>query len=104
MWFSVVLATSTASLLLLGQVDAAGLYTKNSPVIQVDANSYDKLIARSNYTSVSDFDPLGDILLIEFSDSRVLCTMVRALSEPQTYIRKGSQKSSRTCKSCSNQL
>jgi len=31
----------------------ASLYTKNSPVLQVDAKSYDKLIAKSNHTSVS---------------------------------------------------
>lgn len=31
----------------------AGMYPKNSPVLQVDAKSYDKLIAKSNHTSVS---------------------------------------------------
>lgn len=30
----------------------AGLYTKKSPVLQVDAKDYDRLIAKSNYTSV----------------------------------------------------
>lgn len=31
----------------------AGLYTKSSPVLQVDAKNYDSLIAKSNHTSVS---------------------------------------------------
>jgi len=31
----------------------ASLYTKNSPVLQVDGKSYERLIAKSNYTSVS---------------------------------------------------
>ena len=35
-------------------VNAEGLYTRSSPVIQVDANSYDRLIAQSNYASVSN--------------------------------------------------
>lgn len=30
----------------------AGIYTKKSPVLQVDAKDYDRLIAKSNYTSV----------------------------------------------------
>lgn len=31
----------------------AGLYTKKSPVLQVDVKDYDRLINKSNYTSVS---------------------------------------------------
>lgn len=31
----------------------AGLYTKSSPVLQVDYKNYDSLIAKSNHTSVS---------------------------------------------------
>lgn len=31
----------------------AGLYTKFSPVMQVNADTYDQLITQSNYTSVS---------------------------------------------------
>lgn len=30
----------------------AGIYTKNSPVIQLTGRTYDKLITKSNYTSV----------------------------------------------------
>lgn len=30
----------------------AAIYTKKSPVLQVDAKNYDSLIAKSNYTSV----------------------------------------------------
>ncbi|KAI3334073.1 thioredoxin-domain-containing protein [Ustulina deusta] len=33
----------------------AGLYTKGSPVLQVDAKNYDRLIAKSNHTSVVEF-------------------------------------------------
>ncbi|KAH8901025.1 thioredoxin-domain-containing protein [Thozetella sp. PMI_491] len=33
----------------------AGLYTKKSPVIQVDAKNYDSLIAKSNKTSIVEF-------------------------------------------------
>lgn len=33
-------------------VNADAIYTRNSPVLQVDSKSYDTLIARSNYTSV----------------------------------------------------
>lgn len=36
---------------------AAGIYTKNSPVLQVDAKSFDRLINRSNYTSVRRMCP-----------------------------------------------
>jgi protein disulfide-isomerase A6 len=31
----------------------ADIYSKKSPVLQVDAKSYDRLIAKSSYTSVS---------------------------------------------------
>ncbi|KAK4193185.1 putative disulfide-isomerase [Podospora australis] len=33
----------------------AGLYSKKSPVLQVDGTSYDRLIAKSNYTSIVEF-------------------------------------------------
>jgi protein disulfide-isomerase A6 len=43
-----------AALALLAALPGAqaGLYTKKSPVLQVDAKDYDRLIAKSNYTSV----------------------------------------------------
>lgn len=47
-----IVATLTAVLAALPAAQAAGLYTKSSPVLQVDGRSYDKLIAKSNYTSV----------------------------------------------------
>lgn len=47
-----LLATLSAVLAAL-PVAQAGFYTKNSPVLQVDAKSYDRLIAKSNHTSVS---------------------------------------------------
>ncbi|KAK4451347.1 protein disulfide-isomerase MPD1 [Podospora aff. communis PSN243] len=33
----------------------AAIYTKKSPVLQVDAKDYDRLIAKSNYTSIVEF-------------------------------------------------
>ena len=46
--------TAIAATVLLPRLAAAdGLYTKNSPVLQLDKKSYDRLIANSNYTSVS---------------------------------------------------
>ncbi|KAK4176527.1 hypothetical protein QBC36DRAFT_329065 [Triangularia setosa] len=33
----------------------AGLYSKKSPVLQVDAKNYDRLIAKSNHTSIVEF-------------------------------------------------
>ncbi|KAI9835676.1 MAG: hypothetical protein M1819_001852 [Sarea resinae] len=49
-------ATAAAAALFLAlPVSSAGLYTKASPVLQVDAKSYDSLIARSNYTSIVEF-------------------------------------------------
>jgi protein disulfide-isomerase A6 len=41
-----------ASLLAALPVNADGLYTKKSPVLQVNQKSYNQLIANSNYTSV----------------------------------------------------
>ena len=46
-----LLATGVALLAALPSVQA-GMYTKNTPVLQVDAKSYDRLIAKSNHTSV----------------------------------------------------
>lgn len=48
------LSTVAATLLAVAPVvTAGGLYTKNSPVLQIDAKNYDSLIAKSNHTSVS---------------------------------------------------
>jgi hypothetical protein len=45
---------STLAMALLATLPGAqaGLYTKKSPVLQVDAKDYDRVIAKSNYTSV----------------------------------------------------
>ena len=43
------------SLLAALPVNADGLYTKNSPVIQLNPKTYNSLIANSNYTSVSAY-------------------------------------------------
>lgn len=44
-----------ASLFAALPVQADGIYTKNSPVLQLNAQTYNSLIAKSNYTSVSHF-------------------------------------------------
>ena len=48
--------------LSLTTVGAEGLYSKGSAVLQVDAKSYDKLIARSNQVSASIFKYYDDLL------------------------------------------
>ncbi|KAF2468031.1 thioredoxin-domain-containing protein [Lindgomyces ingoldianus] len=49
------LAAATASLLLSNTVHAEGLYTKNSAVLQITGLDYDRVIAKSNYTSIVEF-------------------------------------------------
>ncbi|KAL6880835.1 hypothetical protein J3F83DRAFT_720012 [Trichoderma novae-zelandiae] len=49
-----LLATLAASLAAL-PLAQAGFYPKSSPVLQVDAKSYDRLIANSNHTSIVEF-------------------------------------------------
>ncbi|PYH82941.1 thioredoxin-domain-containing protein [Aspergillus uvarum CBS 121591] len=44
-----------ASLLAALPVQADGLYTKKSPVLQVTSKNYDQLIAQSNHTSIVEF-------------------------------------------------
>lgn len=48
----IALTVAAAALLAALPVNA-GLYSKSSPVIQLDGKSYHSLIADSNYTSVS---------------------------------------------------
>ena len=43
---------AVASVLLAASADASSLYAKDSPVLQVTARTYDRLIAQSNHTSV----------------------------------------------------
>jgi protein disulfide-isomerase A6 len=45
--------TIAAAALLAALPVNASLYSKSSPVIQIDGKNYDRLIAQSNYTSVS---------------------------------------------------
>jgi len=47
--------TVAAAALLAALPASASLYTKSSPVIQVDGRNYDRLIAQSNYTSIVEF-------------------------------------------------
>jgi hypothetical protein len=45
---------AVAAIALFGALPVnAGLYPKSSAVLQLDGKSYDRLIAQSNYTSVS---------------------------------------------------
>ena len=59
----------------------AGLYSKNSPVIQVSAKTYDQLIAKSNHTAVSSPSLCSSRVpsLTLRLDCRVLCPLVRSL-------------------------
>lgn len=45
-------AAAAAALLLLPPALAEGMYSKSSPVLQVDGSNYDDLIAKSNHTSI----------------------------------------------------
>ncbi|KAG0652099.1 disulfide-isomerase [Hyphodiscus hymeniophilus] len=47
--------TVAAAALLAALPVNAGLYSKNSPVVQIDARNYDRLIAQSNYTTILEF-------------------------------------------------
>ncbi|KAI5212733.1 thioredoxin-domain-containing protein [Aureobasidium subglaciale] len=47
------LSVAAAGLLLLPSSQAAGLYTKNSGVLNLDSRTYRSLVANSNHTSVS---------------------------------------------------
>ncbi|KAM0486269.1 hypothetical protein ACHAPX_000974 [Trichoderma viride] len=49
-----LLATLAASLAALPFAQA-GMYSKSSPVLQLDGKSYDRLIAQSNHTSIVEF-------------------------------------------------
>lgn len=52
MMFKAMLAPALALLGAATVVNADAIYTKNSPVLQVTAKSYESLIAMSNHTSV----------------------------------------------------
>ena len=46
---------TVAAALALAMPAWAGMYTKSSPVLQLDAKSFDKFIRKTNYTSVGFF-------------------------------------------------
>ena len=54
---STIAVTVAALLAALPVHVQAGLYSKSSPVLQIDGKSYDRLIAQSNYTSVFHLHP-----------------------------------------------
>jgi hypothetical protein len=72
----------TAVLALMPAAQAAGLYTKNSPVLQVDGKSYERLIAKSNYTSVRpkalSLSLLLSPLLFTFTSCVVIISSVKS--------------------------
>jgi protein disulfide-isomerase A6 len=47
--------TAAAAALLLALPAAASMYPKGSSVINVDARTYDRLVVKSNYTTVSNW-------------------------------------------------
>jgi len=106
-------------------VTADAVYTKNSPVLQVSAKTYDSLIAQSNHTSVRvlpslSFSTVADRALdsrvilpfIECRQTRrllnlnpqVLCSMVRPLPKPETCIRESCKKPRRASQGRCRQL
>ncbi|KAM3502372.1 hypothetical protein MY10362_004881 [Beauveria mimosiformis] len=50
-----IAASAITVLLATAPTAWAGIYTKKSPVLQVDAKSFDRLISQSNYTSIVEF-------------------------------------------------
>jgi hypothetical protein len=80
------LTAAAAALLLALPCSAGGLYAKNSPVLQVDAKNYDRLIAKSNHTSVSTQPESSGASLISGPACRILCSLVRSLQEPTASI------------------
>ncbi len=60
MVYTTPITAAAAAILLALPASAGMMYTKDSPVLQVDAKSYDRLIAQSNHTSVSSTLPLQD--------------------------------------------
>jgi hypothetical protein len=59
-----LVATGIALLATLPAAQA-GMYTKNSPVLQVDGKTYDRLIAQSNHTSVGEPAPDTELPLMD---------------------------------------
>lgn len=103
------LAVAAAALLAALPVNA-GLYSKSSPVVQVDAKNYDRLIAQSNYTSVfplfAFYSPVpfytnrqSANLSLTLTDPRILRALVWPLQEPSARLRKSRKVSVRPRKS-----
>jgi hypothetical protein len=95
---------AAASLLAI-VAHADGIYSTSSPVLQINAKNYNRLIAQSNHTSVSHMSndagrASNDItdcgvgqasagLTTQELTTQVLRTLVRALSKFKACIRKG---------------
>lgn len=117
-----------ASLLAALPVNADGLYTKKSPVLQLNQKSYKQLIANSNYSSVCVAPSEARFLRTELTsipDSRVssqvlraclqavpkrskilqvLRSMVRPLPELEACLRESGEEPGRTGQGCGRQL
>ncbi|KAI0127117.1 hypothetical protein BJ170DRAFT_582905 [Xylariales sp. AK1849] len=52
---STTIAAAALGLLSALPTVRAGLYLKSSPVVQIDAKNYDRLVAKSNYTTALEF-------------------------------------------------
>ncbi|KAI9806951.1 MAG: hypothetical protein M1833_002609 [Piccolia ochrophora] len=52
---STALTSTAAALLLALSSPVSAMYSKGSPVLQLDGKSYDRLIAKSNHTSIVEF-------------------------------------------------
>lgn len=70
---------------LLPLAAAANMYTKSSPVLQLDAKSYDKLVAKSNYTS-----------MVEFYAPWYISVLSRSNFDPQTNSQRTGADTART--------
>lgn len=100
-------ALAAAALLLASPATAAGLYPKSSAVLQVDAKNYDRLIAKSNYTSVSFVSITAMLYFTDYfysSDRRILRSMVRPLQESPASLRKRREEAGRPRQGRSCQL
>ena len=73
------LAAASAAVFLSFPVNVLAMYSKDSPVLQVNAKSYDDLIAKSNHTSVSSWEHKGcaalrhaDNIILRYSSKLIL--------------------------------
>ncbi|KAL6413147.1 PDI protein A prpA [Ilyonectria robusta] len=98
-------ATVLMTLTALAALPAAqaGLYTKNSPVLQLNAATYDRLIAQSNYTSpayekvAKSLDGLAKVAAIDCDEekNKQFCSMQGVQGFPTLKIVRPGKKAGR---------